>query len=753
MRNVICRSCLVGILAIAVLLTLPPPVQTQASGPVRVVTQNLGFNGGTTSPTDTTGANLLVACVSHWGYKEAPELSDSKGNSWTIAASSSGAIDGWIKLYYSVPTQVGSNHTFTLNGSESMPSISVMAWAGATASPLDGSSGRFAAGTSIQPGSVTPSEDNELLISCLTNTGDTSSSSRSINGGFTIAGQVGENADVPYSTSVASAYLVQTTAASANPTWSYSVDRWANAAIATFRTTEEGGGGGDLVAISSLNRVGAFRAPDPLAMHEPWTYNFGGLAYDDAANGALYANAGIYGYYIHHISIPTTLSTSLTFASLPQASYLQTSRPALEGRATELVPAGCGQPVVRGVYYVASASKLFLSGTCYYGATAFSHFTRSSNLSTTTLATGPSPVSSPLDSSFASGGMAAIPSEWQASFGGKDVLSGLGPASIISRTSIGPALFAWKSQDMIAGTPIARTNTAAGGTATTITLDAGASSVNDAYKNYVIVTTSGPASPQHRSILSYNGATKVATVEAWENGIPPTNATGYFITPNVPSTGLVYYPATHPTLGGYGANPCIAGSAYCTGDSIAGIAWLPGTRTIAVLGTHSPGIYTPCYGVGGPYTGSNPASSNYYERYGPSVDPNTGTATGSLIQDGDLDNAFVDGRWINTGVARCYDPLAVAKGEHNYPYRAWIYFYDANDLVKVYNGDINPSTGVAYKPWDIVPYAHGQLPDLEQAFPCDVASQCVYSMTVDPVGRRLFIAGGFNYIVHVYEWE
>ena len=64
MWNVICRYWIGVILAIAVLVVVPARVQTQSSTPVRVFTQNLGFNGGTTGTIDTTGANLLVACVS-----------------------------------------------------------------------------------------------------------------------------------------------------------------------------------------------------------------------------------------------------------------------------------------------------------------------------------------------------------------------------------------------------------------------------------------------------------------------------------------------------------------------------------------------------------------------------------------------------------------------------------------------------------------------------------------------------------------
>jgi hypothetical protein len=90
------------------------------------------------------------------------------------------------------------------------------------------------AGTSIQPGPINPTQNNELLISCLTNSGDASDTSRSIDGGFTISGQLGYD-EPTYSSAIAGAYLVQTTAATSNPTWSYFVNNTANAVIASFK--------------------------------------------------------------------------------------------------------------------------------------------------------------------------------------------------------------------------------------------------------------------------------------------------------------------------------------------------------------------------------------------------------------------------------------------------------------------------------------------------------------------------------------
>jgi len=62
----------------------------------------------------------------------------------------------------------------------------------------------------------------------------------------------------------------------------------------------------------------------------------------------------------------------------------------------------------------------------------------------------------------------------------------------------------------------AHTGTAAAGAASTITLAAGASAVDDAYNHMTIRITGGTGSGQARVIKDYVGATKVATVtEAW----------------------------------------------------------------------------------------------------------------------------------------------------------------------------------------------------------------------------------------------
>jgi hypothetical protein len=75
------------------------------------------------------------------------------------------------------------------------------------------------------------------------------------------------------------------------------------------------------------------------------------------------------------------------------------------------------------------------------------------------------------------------------------------------------------------------------GAASTVTLKAGASAINDFYKNGLITITSGTGVAQSRSITAYDGATKIATVDrAW--GTNPISGDGYIILPAAPSSSL-----------------------------------------------------------------------------------------------------------------------------------------------------------------------------------------------------------------------
>lgn len=169
-----------------------------------------------TPAANTTGATLLVVSCS-WDPIATSTIiaSDSKGNTW-IPLTAYAASDGYAKvqLFYTVLPIVGTGHTFACSGTNTYPVIGFTSVTGGTAyfdaevGAIDGS------GTSLQPGSLTPSADGAFLVSAIAVQAITPTLSGS---GYVplfstshIFGQTNGGA-------IASAQ--QTTATAANPTW------------------------------------------------------------------------------------------------------------------------------------------------------------------------------------------------------------------------------------------------------------------------------------------------------------------------------------------------------------------------------------------------------------------------------------------------------------------------------------------------------------------------------------------------------
>jgi hypothetical protein len=120
----------------------------------------------------------------------------------------------------------------------------------------------------------------------------------------------------------------------------------------------------------------------------------------------------------------------------------------------------------------------------------------------------------------------------------------------------------------------------------------------------------------------------------------------------LPANPLVYYPQSNP-LADYTAT-----SPYFNGATrMGGVAMPAGSRSVLFIGRHGPGAF--CYGEG-------------------------------------TDNQSLVGQPTGDGAAWCYDPADSAKGTHAYPYSAYVWAYDANDLAAVRNGSKSP--------WNVVPY-------------------------------------------------
>lgn len=197
--------------------------------------------GGQASPAitaamDSTGADLLVAVVSQWAGATDTTVTDNKSNNWTGGAlTGRGSNTGRTRIWWCKPTSVGSGHTFTSNNAADIyGTIIGMAFSGAHASPFDVENGNGAdiAVTSTQPGSVTPSQANSLIIAACS-PADQSLFPYGIDSGFTEADEVeGVTSTIE---GLIAAYLIQGAAAAVNPTFSWTVATNPGAAIAVFK--------------------------------------------------------------------------------------------------------------------------------------------------------------------------------------------------------------------------------------------------------------------------------------------------------------------------------------------------------------------------------------------------------------------------------------------------------------------------------------------------------------------------------------
>lgn len=186
---------------------------------------------GTSSAINTTGADFLVAVISG---AIGPAISDSKGNTWHELTMQIGSFSSETSIWYAYNPTVGSGHTFTASGE--FPGMCVAAFSGRLTSgdPFDVENGAVEGPSPRQAGSVTPSQDGELLIAGLGGT----PSPISIDSGFTIAESMNLTGGVNYGCVLA--YLEQGTAGALNPSWTFSGS--GAAVIATFKAAAGGGG-------------------------------------------------------------------------------------------------------------------------------------------------------------------------------------------------------------------------------------------------------------------------------------------------------------------------------------------------------------------------------------------------------------------------------------------------------------------------------------------------------------------------------
>ncbi|HEX5473153.1 MAG TPA: hypothetical protein VFX12_00715 [Vicinamibacterales bacterium] len=185
-----------------------------------------------------------------------------------------------------------------------------------------------------------------------------------------------------------------------------------------------------LVQKSNLVHLGSFHVPTGQKFGgADAEYQYGGTALGfDPTRNALFLVGHDWDQLTGEISIPALGGTSTLLQSLTDAA---------EGRSV----GSSTQKVGGNLVY---EGKLYFTKYLYYdasGSQVLSHFVRPLNLSTKGQVQGPYAVG-PLGAGFYSGYMALVPPEWQSALGGP-ALTGNSDLSIISRTSYGPAVFAF----------------------------------------------------------------------------------------------------------------------------------------------------------------------------------------------------------------------------------------------------------------------------------------------------------------------
>lgn len=216
--------------------------------------QNTGGNH-TTGAIDSTGANLIVLAIS--GSDDPNNatggITDSKGNTYT-AMNLVGATQPYLRVYYVFNPTVGSSHTVTLGTGSFFPGICFAAFSGADTAPLEEQQSGTGTGSSgAASASVTPNEDNELVIGACCS--GINLEDATPNGGFSVAQQHQGQSGVGWACALG--YLIQTTAAAANPTWSWTTSGSYRIHLAAFQAAAGGASaeGGGMLLGSRRNRL------------------------------------------------------------------------------------------------------------------------------------------------------------------------------------------------------------------------------------------------------------------------------------------------------------------------------------------------------------------------------------------------------------------------------------------------------------------------------------------------------------------
>ena len=214
---------------------------------------NTAAGTGTTSATNMTGANLLVF-AGYWFSTHTP--SDSLGNTYTSIINVSPDGNIFTEAWYSPTPSVSSSMTFTFAANNA--SFAVAGYSGAaTSSVLDASTSSHTtlSGSSIQPGSITPANNNSLAVGVVgIDDGTTGLSSFTISPG-TIAASNPPSAGQWQGCALG--HSIQTTATAFNPTLAGWTSGSRNAALAFAFNAASSGVTVAATGVSATGSVGS----------------------------------------------------------------------------------------------------------------------------------------------------------------------------------------------------------------------------------------------------------------------------------------------------------------------------------------------------------------------------------------------------------------------------------------------------------------------------------------------------------------
>jgi hypothetical protein len=218
-------------------------------------------DGFTTSESmDSTGATILIGATAEL-IASAGTFSDNKGNTFTPLTQYN-TTDRYVRLWYSFGANlvsVGSSHTATIAGTDSWPAIAMAAFSGVGDYESQENGNNTPFGTTVQPGSVTPS-DGALLVTAMCR--GPHATTNTINSSLTV---IEDTSNTDFGHLKVSLAWKEHTSGAINPTWTSPDSAGLSAAIASFVAAGGGGGGGVVGPLADGRLSGGFLANGRLA--------------------------------------------------------------------------------------------------------------------------------------------------------------------------------------------------------------------------------------------------------------------------------------------------------------------------------------------------------------------------------------------------------------------------------------------------------------------------------------------------------